>query len=261
MKNNDINININSGKKEPIYTQVAKWFTSTISNAKWSKILKVYFVTFFFLATGLAGFFAYNIIKNETFLSKTAEKFADDGTTEEEDIRDFIVTPQVQHDIGVLLYSLEADRVFIFELHNGKKNISGLPFRYADMSYEVTNREAGVNRCYKKYQDVPLNMYTYPNYMFKHKFFIGTADEIQSIDYEFGKCLKEDGGKYVGMIYLNGTEEPLGFLGISFHRSDNLPSDEKIKEKLKECGGKLSELLDLKVQIKKQKGKINGKLY
>lgn len=256
MKNKDINININpSGKKEPIYTQAVKWVTSTIANAKWMKILKVYFVMFFFLATGLAGFFTYNIVKNEEFLSRTAEKFVEDGDTEEEDIRDFIVTPQVQHDISVLLYTLGADRVFIFELHNGKKNISGLPFRYADMSYEVTNRERGVVRCYRKYQDVPLNMYTYPNYMYKNKFFIGAIDDIDKIDYEFAKQQKEDGGKYGAMVYLNGLEEPLGFLGISFHRTDNLPSDKVIEEKMKECGGKLSELLDLKAQLKKKKGK------
>lgn len=256
MKNSDININIQpnnktSEKKEPIYVQATKWIVKTISEAKWTKILKVYFVTFFFLATGLAGFFTYNIVKNEEFLTKTAEKIAD-GSTEEEDIRDFVVTPKVQHLLGVLLYGLDADRVFIFELHNGKKNISGLPFRYADMSYEFANIEKGVDRCYRKYQDVPLNMYTYPNYMYKHKFFIGTSDDIEKIDYEFAKQLKEDGGEYVAMVFINGIEEPLGFLGVSFHKSKNLPSDSVIEGKIKECGGKLSELLDLKAQIKEK---------
>lgn len=258
MKNKDINININpssnnNSKKEPIYTQVGKWVTSTIANAKWTKIFKVYFVTFFFLATGLACFFTYNIIKNEEFLTNAAEKFAEDAQ-EQEEIRDFVVTPKVQHLLGVLLYGLDADRVFIFELHNGKKNISGLPFRYADMSYEFANREKGVDRCYRKYQDVPLNMYTYPNYMYKNKFFIGTADDIEKIDYEFAKCLKEDGGEYVSMVFLNGIEEPLGFLGVSFHNKINLPNVKLIEEKMRECGGKLSELLDLKAQLK-TKGK------
>lgn len=252
MKNNDINININpSGKKESIYTQIVKWVTSSISSAKWSKILKVYFVMFFFLATGLIGFFAYNIIKNEDFITNTAEKISHD--TQEEDIRDFVVTPKVQHLLGALLYTLDADRVFIFELHNGKKNISGLPFRYADMSYEFANREKGINRCFKKYQDVPLNMYTYPNYMYKHKFFIGATDDIEKIDYEFAKCLREDDVEYISIFFLNGIEEPLGFLGVSFHSTKNLPSDKLIEEKVRECGGKLSELLDLKVQLKNNK--------
>ena len=256
MKNNDINININptsGGKKEPIYTQAAKWITSTIANAKWSKILKVYFVMFFFLATALAGYFAYNIVQNEEFISSTSENLINENK-DQENLRDFVVTPKVQHDISVLMYSLDADRVFIFELHNGKKNISGLPFRYVDMSYEVANRENGVDRVYKKYQDVPLNMYTFPTHMYKEKFFIGTSDEIAKVDYDFAKSLKEDGGKYVSFIYLNGTDEPLGFLGISFHRDSNLPDDKVIESKMRAFGSKISELIDLNVQLKKVKG-------
>lgn len=256
MKNKDINININQGgKKEPVHTQVARWVTSTIANAKWSKILKVYFVMFFFLATALGGYFTYNIVKNEAFITKTSDRMWDDeGTAEKENLRDFVVTPKVQHDIAVLMYSLDADRVFIFELHNGKRNISGLPFRYADMSYEAANRENGVDRCYRKYQDVPLNMYTFPTYMYKEKFFVGTADEVEAFDYDFAKCMKEDGGKYVSFIYLNGTDEPLGFMGISFHRTDNLPDDKMIEDKMKAYGRTISELLDLKVQSKKHRG-------
>ena len=252
MKNNDVNININQGgKKEPVYTQAAKWVTSTIANAKWSKILKVYFVMFFFLATALGGYFTYNIVKNEKFIEKTV---GDNEDSETEDLRDFVVTPKVQHDIAVLMYTLDADRVFIFELHNGKKNITGLPFRYVDMSYEVANRENGVDRCYRKYQDVPLNMYTFPSYMYKEKFFVGTADEVEAFDYDFAKCMKEDGGKYVSFIYLNGTDEPLGFMGISFHRADNLPDDKVIESKMRTFGSKISELIDLNVQLKKVKG-------
>ena len=250
MKNKDININISpSGKKEPIYTQAAKWVTSAISNAKWTKILKVYFVMFFFLATGIMAFYAYNIVKNETFISKTADRLTNE-VSEQENLRDFVVSPKVQHDIDVILYTLNADRVFIFELHNGKKNISGLPFRYADMSYEVANREAGVDRCYRNYQDIPLNMYTYPHHLFKTKIFIGTVDEIEKIDYDFAKSIREDGGKYIALCYLNGIDGPLGFLGVSFHRLDNLPDSAILESKLKEYGSKISELLDMKAQLK-----------
>lgn len=258
MKNNDININISpkEDKKEPVYTQVGKWFTSTIANAKWTKIIKVYFVTFFFLATALTVFYAYNIVKNEEFIKETSHKIVEN--TKEEELRDFVVTPKVQHDIEVLLYTLGADRVFIFELHNGKKNMSGLPFRYADMSYEITNREKGVVRCYKKFQDVPLNMYTFPNYLYKNKQFVGTIDEIEKIDYEFAKSIKEEGGKYASMVYLNGSEEPIGFLGVTFHDAKNLPDDELITSKLESYGNTISELLDLQVQLSKRKNISNS---
>jgi hypothetical protein len=114
--------------------------------------------------------------------------------------------------------------------------------------------ENGVDRCYKKYQDVPLNMYAFPTYMYKEKFFVGTSDAVEEIDYDFAKSMKEDGGKYVAFIYLNGTDEPLGFLGISFHRSTNLPDDKVIESKMRAYGNTISELLDLNVQLKKQKG-------
>lgn len=258
MKNNDININISpkEDKKEPVYTQVGKWFTSTIANAKWTKIIKVYFVTFFFLATALTVFYAYNIVKNEEFIKETSHKIVEN--TKEEELRDFVVTPKVQHDIEVLLYTLGADRVFIFELHNGKKNMSGLPFRYADMSYEITNREKGVVRCYKKFQDIPLNMYTFPNYLYKNKQFVGTIDEIEKIDYEFAKSIKEEGGKYASMVYLNGSEEPIGFLGVTFHDAKNLPDYELITSKLESYGNTISELLDLQVQLSKRKNISNS---
>jgi hypothetical protein len=209
------------------------------------------------LATALTVFYAYNIVKNEEFIKETSHKIVK-NTKEEEELRDFVVTPKVQHDIEVLLYTLGADRVFIFELHNGKKNMSGLPFRYADMSYEITNREKGVVRCYKKFQDVPLNMYAFPNYLYKNKQFVGTIDEIEKIDYEFAKSIKEEGGKYASMVYLNGSEEPIGFLGVTFHDVKNLPDDELITSKLESYGNTISELLDLQVQLSKRKNISNS---
>lgn len=197
----------NSNTKEPIYTKVGKTIVSSIANAKWKTIIKVYFVTFFFLATALVGFYAYNVSKSDKFIDKTADKFL---TTEreKEEIRDDI-TPMIQRDIETILYSLNADRVFIFELHNGVSNPSGLPFAFANMNYEVSNRERGVDRVFEKYVNVPLTMYSYPEYMRKYKFFIGTADEIEDIDYDFAKSLKNDGGKFVAMVYMSNGNDHL----------------------------------------------------
>lgn len=260
MENKDININIHpSERKEPVYTQVGKWIASTISKARWTQIFKVYFVTFFFLATGLAAFYAYNIVNNADFVEASSKNLIDDkGLIDErkkDDVRENITTPQVQHDIGVLLYTLGADRVFIFEMHNGKANPSGLPFTFANMSYEFANREKGIDRCYSRYQNIPLTMYTYPEYMRKNKFFMGTADEIEKIDYDFAKSLKEEGGEYVAMVYMSGKMGPLGFLGISFHDINKIPPKELIESKIKASGLTIGELLDLQKQLEKIYGK------
>lgn len=252
---NVINVNIpgqnsSASKKEPIYVQSAKWVTESISNAKWSKIFKIYFVLFAFLVTGIVGFYAYNIVKNEKFVEKSTNKFLVDER-KKESIRDDI-TPMIQRDIETILYSLNADRVFIFELHNGVTNPSGLPFAFANMNYEVVNRERNIDRVYEKYKDVPLTMYTYPEYMRKYKFFIGTSDEIADIDYEFAKRLKNDGGKFVAMVYMSNGETPLGFLGVSFHDVNRVPQHDLIENKVKSYGIVIGELLDLKKQLEKK---------
>lgn len=251
MKNSNVNINVNqpSGEKVSSIVKTIKNVADTIANAKWTRIVKVYLVMFFFLATLLGGFFTYRIVSNDKVVDTAAEKMAQEK--KEEGIRDYVVTPKIQRDIEILLYSLNADRVFIFELHNGKKNLTGLPFKYADMSYEEANRERNVDRCYTKYQNVPLTMYKYPDYMHKKKFMIGTVEDIEKIDFEFAKCIKEDGGEYVGIIYLGGNDAPLGFLGVSFHDLNNVPSDSIIESKLKAYGKTIGEMLDLKVQLNK----------
>jgi hypothetical protein len=93
-------------------------------------------------------------------------------------------------------------------------------------------------------------MYTYPHHLFKTKIFIGTVDEIEKIDYDFAKSIREDGGKYIALCYLNGIDGPLGFLGVSLHRLDYLPDSAILESKLKEYGSKISELLEMKAQLK-----------
>lgn len=253
MKNNDVNINLSKSieeKKVSAIVNIGKSIVDTIANAKWTRIVKVYLVMFFFLATALGGLFIYNLETDKEVMHKTAMKMVREK--KEESIRDYVVTPKVQKDIEILLYSLNADRVFIFELHNGKRNVSGLPFKYADMTYEVANRERGVDRVFAKYQDVPLTMYKFPDYLHRKKFMIGSVEEIEKVDYEFAKCIKEDGGEYLAMIYINGSDgQPLLFIGISFHKKEYVPSDEVIEEKLKSYGKSIGELIDLKVQMNK----------
>jgi len=253
MKNNDVNINLSKSieeKKVSAIVNIGKSIADTIANAKWTRIVKVYLVMFFFLATALGGLFIYNLETDKEVMHKTAMKMVQEK--KEESIRDYVVTPKVQKDIEILLYSLNADRVFIFELHNGKRNVSGLPFKYADMSYEVANRERGVDRVFAKYQDVPLTMYKFPEYLHRKKFMIGSVEEIEKVDYEFAKCIKEDGGEYLAMIYINGSDgQPLLFIGISFHKKEYVPSDEVIEEKIKSYGKSIGELIDLKVQMNK----------
>jgi hypothetical protein len=56
-------------------------------------------------------------------------------------------------------------------------------------------------------------MYKFPDYLHKKKMLIGTVEDIERADYEFAKCIREDGGEYLAMIYVNGSDgQPLLFI-------------------------------------------------
>lgn len=250
MKNNDININLNqpSGEKASSVVKAIKSVTDAISNAKWTRIVKVYLVMFFFLATLLGGFFAYKFISDKDAMHEASISLM--RSKKEENIRDFVVTPKIQHDLRLLTYTLNADRAFLFELHNGKKNTCGLPFRFADMSYEEVNEEKKVDRIAMQFQDIPLTLYKYPHYLQRQKMIIGTIDEIDKIDHEFANHIKSVGGVYLGMIYISSGGTPLGFLCVSYHKYEDVPDPSLIEKKLTEHDKTLTQLLDLDIVMK-----------
>ena len=250
-KNNDININLNQpgGEKASSIVKIIKNVTDAVSNAKWTRIVKVYLVMFFFLATLLGGFFAYKFINDSEVMHEASINLVR-STTKEENMRDFIVTPKIQHDLQLLTYTLNADRAFLFELHNGKKNTCGLPFRFADMSYEEVNEERKVDKIAMQFQDIPLTLYKYPHYLQKQKMIIGTIDEIDKIDHEFAEHIRGVGGVFLGMIYISSNGIPIGFLCVSYHKYDDVPSTELIEKKLVEHDKTLTQLLDLDLVIK-----------
>lgn len=249
MKN--INLNQSSKEKESKFSSIVntiKIVTNTIADAKFARIVKVYFVMFFFLATALGGFFAYNFINDKDAMHETSMNLL--RTQKEENVRDFVVTPKIQHDLQLLIYTLNADRAFLFELHNGKKNTCGLPFRFADMSYEEVNEERKVDRVAMQFQDIPLTLYKYPFYLQKQKIVIGTIDEIENIDAEFANHIRNVGGVYLGMIYISSGGIPLGFLCVSYHNYEDVPDTLLIEKKLTEHDKTLTQLLDLDIVMK-----------
>ena len=249
-KNNDININLNqpSGEKASSVVKAIKNVTDAISDAKWTRIVKVYLVMFFFLATLLGGFFAYKFMNDNELMHQASINLI--RTTKEENVRDFIVTPKIQNDLKLLTYTLNADRAFLFELHNGKKNTCGLPFRFADMSYEEVNEERKVDKVAMQFQDIPLTLYKYPHYLQKQKMIIGTIEEIDKIDHEFAEHIRSVGGVFLGMVYISSNGTPIGFLCVSYHKYEDVPETTLIEKKLTEHDKVLAQLLDLEIVMR-----------
>ena len=164
------------------------------------------------------------------------------------EIRQDITTPAIQKELRLLCYTLNADRVFIFEMHNGKKNSSGLPFRYADMSYEEVNDAKHIDRVAMKYQNVPLTLYKFPHYVAEHGYLFGTIEDVSKVDVGFADEIKDSGGKYLSVIYITSNGIPLGFLGVAFHDKPEF-KDEYIKGIIESHSRVITPLLDLRMQI------------
>lgn len=251
MKNNDININLNQQggeSKVSSVTKAVKNAADTIADASWKRIMKVYLVVFFFLATGLAGFFAYNIASDKEAMHQAAMKLA--TTEKEENLRDNILTPKIQKNLDAILYTLNADRAYLIEFHNGKKNTTGLPFRYMDVSYEVTNQDSKATKIGMFYQNVPTTLYKFPYFLIERKYYIGTIDDFKAIDADLGKQMEANFAKYFAVIALNSDGTPLGYLGISWCDLENVPDLNTIKAKLHTYDKTFSQLLDFRVQMK-----------
>ena len=245
----NVNVNVNNGNETESSSHVRafKHFTGIISKAKWKSIMKVYFVLFFFLATGVALVFTYTAAKDNELVSQTTKKILKER--KEENLRDFVVTPKIQHELAKLVYVLNANRAFLFELHNGKKNTSGLPFRFADMSYEEVNEERTTDKVAISFQNIPLTLYKYPHYLQKQKLLIGNLKDIGEVDPDFAGHIRDVGGVYLGMIYINSNGLPLGFLCVSYHSMTDVPADSVIEAKLREYAKPIGQLLDLQVQM------------
>ena len=250
MKNNDININLNqpSGDdKVSSVTKAVKNAADTIADASWKRIVKVYFVVFFFLATALGGLFLYKFTTDKDAMHEAALRIA--NAEKEESLREEVITPKIQKNLDAVLYTLDADRAYLLEFHNGKRNTTGLPFRYMDISYEVTNQESKATKIGMFYQNVPTTLYKFPYYLQEHKYYIGTIDDFAKVDEDLAKQMGTNFAKYFAVIALNSDGTPLGYLGISWCTLENVPDSNLIKDKLFMYDKTFSQLLDLRVQM------------
>lgn len=251
MKNNDININLNQpagDDKVSSFTKAFKSIADIIADATWMRIVKVYLVMFFFLATALGGFFIYKVTSDEDAMHKAALRIA--TAEKEENIRDFVITPKIQKNLDAILYTLNADRAYLIEFHNGKKNTTGLPFRYMDVSYEVTNEESKATKIGMFYQNIPTTLYKFPYYLQEHKYYIGTIDDFGKVDADLAKQMSVNFAKYFAVIALNSDGTPVGYLGISWCDIESVPDINVIKNKLYMYDKTFSQLLDLRIQMR-----------
>lgn len=152
------------------------------------------------------------------------------------------IKPEVDEILNRTISYLNADRIFVIELHNGTNNTAGLPFIYGEMTYEEVRNN--VYHIDEDYISVNLSRFNFPLYLRQNRIFYGTIDELKKIDDKLAARMSANDVTYFGIISMHGINNELGYFGISYCGNNKPASEENIIEQLTICSQKLAILLD-----------------
>lgn len=157
------------------------------------------------------------------------------------------VNPRVDAILYKLLAETDGDRSFVFEMHNGTDNPSGLPFAYADMSYERTINDS-IPTVMQENKSVNLTAYSMATYLMTYKYFKGGIEDVRKIDKRLANKLDYSGVRYIIIYCIRGNDVSLGWVGVSY--INNALKNEKLSEaSLLDASQRLSILLDINSNI------------
>lgn len=121
-------------------------------------------------------------------------------------------SPKIDRILNEVLYKYGADRVCIVEMHNGSKNVAGLPFIYGEMTYEVCRE--GILPVDADYTQFNLSRLSFPTFMFEHNAFCGSMNEVNRIDDKFAERLLVNNSTYLCGYTLHGSTNVIGYFGV-----------------------------------------------
>lgn len=165
------------------------------------------------------------------------------------------ISEKIQEKLIELCYSLNADRACVIEAHNGKENVTNMPFKYWDMTYEEVNTMHHAVNISDSYKDVMTSHYKLPYYLSKNEIFVGDMEELEKVDARFTNNMRDSNGDYLGIIVLRSDGKNIGFLCISYDKIENKPQDrperKDIVAKLEVYEKMIAPLLDVSKQLGK----------
>lgn len=149
--------------------------------------------------------------------------------------------PKIINILTRMLYELNADRVSILEMHNGKENPTSLPFIYCDMTYEETKNQ--VPYIAEEYEQINMSKYSFFTYLMKERVFSGRTDLLWEIDKKFASKIHVNNAKYLAVVTIKNEIE-IGFLMVSFLQEPDM-DEHQLTIKLTDYAQELGFLLDL----------------
>lgn len=214
---------------------------NVVKNNKMFDIVKT------FLIFVLLVYITYNItelpeIVKNVFNARTTELQMEHDTAVE---RRRNIKPQIDAILFETMNTLNADRIYVIEMHNGTNNTSGLPFIYGEMTYEQVRRN--VEHVDEDYVSLNLSRFEYPLYLEKNQIFCGTIDDLAKIDEKMAFRLKATNATYVGGVAMHGVENELGYIGITYCNTEPVGRQEIIRV-LSIASQKLTALLDMSTE-------------
>ena len=152
------------------------------------------------------------------------------------------IKPLVTEVLKNTINEMDADRAFVFELHNGSNNTAGLPFIHCTMTYEETARNIEVID--EDYQNLSLTRFSFPEYLHKHDLWFGTIEEFANIDKKIASRMKNNGATYLVITTIRSEDSEIGYFGFTYCNGKKHKDDKDMMEFMVTAVQKLSKLLD-----------------
>lgn len=195
------------------------------------------------MLTACVGFTAISLFNIDRVIQKAINKSqqeqieAHDKAVEKR----YANSPKIDQILNEVLYKYGADRVCVVEMHNGTKNVAGLPFIYGEMTYEVCRD--GIIPVDADYTQFNLSRLSFPTFMFEHNAFCGGMNDLSRIDEKFAERLLVNNSTYLCGYTLHGSDNVIGYFGVIWCGSIP-PETTQLMKDLSAYAQKLSILLN-----------------
>jgi hypothetical protein len=168
--------------------------------------------------------------KIDDLVNKLITKEPDDDEIEEK-LSNFAVNAnRVRQLAYYLLNEFEADRVSIYEYHNGGKSVAGVNFKKCSNTYEATGK--GMDEIYNEQQNLPISVNFLWNKLLidKKPILISDIHSLEEKDNTIYQILDSQGIKsYYSRLILNYNFIPIGFIIITYYNKGVLLDNEQLK--------------------------------
>lgn len=208
---------------------------ASIEKYKITTILKA--VVILLIIAGAIGF-----ISNPTFIFEQYKKWEDDQHRAKIELR-LQNTNKINHILDKALYKMNVDRIILLECHNGLNGLGGLPFAKCSATFEVLGD--GVYPVANQYQDANLSLMPFASYLFENGYWCGNTKELEKLDRGLYHKIASNGTEHFAACVIEGVDEPLAFLFISFNDIDENHNCQIVRENTRHLALEIALLLEL----------------